>query len=403
MKTKVIPLIVSGILTTGLFSCESETINRRIESPVINQGSAVTNATLVQPKKGKKIKVAILLDTSGSMGGLIEQTKNQLWKIVMELAKSKDVDGLDPDIELALYHYGNSSLSITKGYVQMIQAFTGELDEISEKLFALTTSGGDEYCGAVINTSLSELEWSNNPDDLQVIYIAGNEEFNQGGIGYESACAVAKNKNVIVNTIFCGKRSEGINTFWKHAADLTGGNFASINSDAKTVHYESPYDAQISNLNVELNSTYVSFNKIGIEKKAKQIKEDQNASAYGSGNATKRYLSKSSKVYKNSSWDLVDASKKKGFKVEEINKAHLPDSLSLLTSTELQVRIHQLAGKRTAIKKEMSSLNKQREAFVRSEKAKVTKSDTNMLDDVMIKGLREQAGKKSFTFQSEIN
>lgn len=403
MKTKVIPLIVSGILTTGLFSCESETINRRIESPVINQGSAVTDATLVQTKKGRKIKVAILLDTSGSMGGLIEQTKNQLWKIVMELAKSKDVDGLDPDIELALYHYGNSSLSITKGYVQMIQAFTGELDEISEKLFALTTSGGDEYCGAVINTSLSELEWSNNPDDLQVIYIAGNEEFNQGGIGYESACAVAKNKNVIVNTIFCGKRSEGINTFWKHAADLTGGNFASINSDAKTVHYESPYDAQISNLNVELNSTYVSFNKIGIEKKAKQIKEDQNASFYGSGNATKRYLSKSSKVYKNSSWDLVDASKKKGFKVEEINKVHLPDSLSLLTTTELQVRIHELAGKRTAIKKEMSSLNKQREAFVNSEKAKVAKSDTNMLDDVMIKGLREQAGEKSFTFQSEIN
>ena len=100
----------------------------------------------------------------------------------------------------------------------------------------------------------------------RVIYIAGNEEFNQGGIGYESACAVAKNKNVIVNTIFCGKRSEGINTFWKHAADLTGGNFASINSDAKTVHYKSPYDVQISNLNVELNSTYVSFNKIGIDK-----------------------------------------------------------------------------------------------------------------------------------------
>ena len=100
---------------------------------------------------------------------------------------------------------------------------------------------------------------------------------------------------------------------------------------------------------------------------------------------------------------MVDASKKKGFKVEEINKVHLPDSLSLLTTTELQVRIHELAGKRTAIKKEMSSLNKQREAFVNSEKAKVAKSDTNMLDDVMIKGLREQAGEKSFTFQSEIN
>ena len=32
------------------------------------------------------IQMAILLDTSGSMDGLIEQAKAQLWKIVNELA-----------------------------------------------------------------------------------------------------------------------------------------------------------------------------------------------------------------------------------------------------------------------------------------------------------------------------
>ncbi len=175
--------------------------------------STSTTDNVVTPAPGttqkSKIKLAILLDTSGSMDGLIEQAKNQLWKIVNQLAKAKDKEGEDPIIEIALYQYGNDGLSILSGYVEQISGFTTELDDISEELFALQTNGGSEYCGTVIKTSLEELKWSDSEEDLQFIFIAGNEEFTQGTTSYKSACDLAVNQNVIVNTIFCGNYQEG--------------------------------------------------------------------------------------------------------------------------------------------------------------------------------------------------
>ena len=130
-------------------------------------------------KSQSKIQVALLLDTSGSMNGLIEQAKGQLWKIVNELATSTK-DGHRPQIEIALYQYGNNGISPAKGHIEQISPLTSDLDIISEKLFRLTTDGGEEYCGKVIQTSLDELKWSKKDEDLKMIFIAGNESFAQG-------------------------------------------------------------------------------------------------------------------------------------------------------------------------------------------------------------------------------
>ncbi len=409
MKTRILPTLATGILASVLLSC-GEDVNQRntVQSPTQNESREIIPdqdppQQSVSNDKKTKIKLALILDTSNSMDGLIDQAKNQLWKIVMELAKTKDKNGEDPDIDLALYQYGNDGLSMRNGYVQKVQSFTGELDEISEKLFALKTNGGEEYCGTVINTSLNELAWSASKEDLQMIYIAGNEGFNQGSLDYSKACNWAKNKNVTVNTIFCGDRNEGIRTLWKHGADLTGGHFAVINSDAKSVHYDSPYDDQISNLNASLNKTYVPYNSVGVLKKEKQLKEDENAKLLSSANASKRYLSKGSKVYKNSSWDLVDYSRRKDFDVNKLDKKHLPDSLQKLSEVELTQKITDLSNRRTAIKKEMADLSKKRDAFVAQEKLKALKTDSAQLEDVIIKGLKEPANKKSITFQETIN
>ena len=321
----------------------------------------------------------------------------------IKITPTKDKNGEDPDIDLALYQYGNDNLSIRNGYIQRVQSFTGELDEISEKLFALKTNGGEEYCGQVINTSLNDLNWSSSSDDLQMIYIAGNEGFNQGAYYYERACEIAKSKNVTVNTIFCGNRYEGINTFWKHGADLTNGNFACIDSDAKSVHYDSPYDDQISLLNVELNKTYVPCNAEGISKKEKQLMQDFNAEKIGKANASRRYLSKGSKVYRNSSWDLVDYSKGKRFDISKVDKKYLPDSLKNLSDTDLQNKINELSSNRNRIKREMATLNKKREDFVLKEKQKAAKVDDIQLENAIIKGLREQASKKKIRFEETIN
>jgi hypothetical protein len=236
---------------------------------------------VVAPAKDQTIMIALLLDTSNSMDGLIDQAKSQLWKIVNEVAVAKRVDGKRPNIKIALYEYGNDGLSSSEGFIRQVSALTEDLDVISENLFSLSTNGGNEFCGQVIKTALNQLAWSASKDDLKMIFIAGNEEFTQGNISYEQACDAAKKKGVVVNTIYCGNLNDGIGLGWNGGAQLTGGAFMSIDQNSKTAYVPTPYDGQIAALNDKLNETYVYYGASGEYRKEQQIVQDKNAASYG--------------------------------------------------------------------------------------------------------------------------
>ena len=160
----------------------------------------------------RKIQLVILFDTSNSMDGLLEQAKSRLWEIVNETSELRH-SGEIPTLEIAMYDYGNDGIR-GKNYVRKQLDFTTDLDMVSKKLFGLRTNGGSEFCGAVIQDALLELEWSNNSSDLKMVYIAGNEPFNQGPVNYKEVCKMAKDKDVFINTIYCGDRNQGIKQFW---------------------------------------------------------------------------------------------------------------------------------------------------------------------------------------------
>ena len=187
----------------------------------------------------------MLLDTSNSMDGLIDQAKAQLWEIVNELSYAK-CRGERPKLEIALYEYGNDRLSERDGYIKKILGFTNDLDEISKELFSLTTNGGSEFCGNVIQTATDQLDWGSANEDLKVMFIAGNEPFTQGSVNYVNACNKANELGITVNTIFCGNFNEGINSKWKHGADLTNGYYMGIEQNSQTVYVPSPYDDKIA-------------------------------------------------------------------------------------------------------------------------------------------------------------
>ncbi len=146
------------------FSATSFAAVRRTDDPA---------ARRFTPPAKQTIMIALLLDTSNSMDGLIDQAKSQLWKIVNELAGARCDDSSRPNVKIALYEYGNDGLPATLGYIRQVSPLTSDLDLISEKLFALRTNGGSEYCGQVIKTSLNELGWSASGADLKMIFIAG--------------------------------------------------------------------------------------------------------------------------------------------------------------------------------------------------------------------------------------
>jgi uncharacterized protein YdaT len=363
-----------------LLSCSPKTTNS-------------TDSTPVQTTAKSKIQVALCLDTSNSMDGLIDQTKSQLWKMVNELASSRR-DGEIPDIELALYEYGNSGLSATVGYVRQVSVLTTDLDLISEKLFELKTNGGDEYCGWTIQSVTDDLEWSKSNNDLKLIIMAGNEPFNQGKVDYKISCKAAISKGIMINTIHCGDYETGVRTFWKDGADLSDGEYMNINQDAKVVHIETPFDTEILELNQRLNDTYIGFGRSGKNRKEMQMEQDVNAASYGEANNVERAVSKSKAAYRNEEWDLVDAMKKDDKVLKDVKTEDLPEAMQAMTKAEQKEYVEKKATEREEIQIKINDLNTKRQAFT-AEKQK-TDGAALTLDNVMLKAVRKQAEAKRF-------
>ncbi len=257
------------------------------------------------PQKTAKVQVAILLDASNSMDGLINQAKSRLWDIVNTMTSLK-FDGNTPEIEIALYMYGNDGLPASEDYIRQVTQFTNNLDLISEKLFSITTNGGSEYCGSVISDAVENLDWGDGKSDMKLIYIAGNEEFTQGTVNYKESVSEALKKNIYVNTIHCGDYHEGVSGMWKDAAERGEGKYFCINSDAQIAYIATPYDDAISEYNILLNKTYIYYGDEGEYNYDNQTTQDNNAQSISNENSVNRAVSKSKAVYNNYAWDLVD-------------------------------------------------------------------------------------------------
>lgn len=345
----------------------------------------------VPPTADQKIQVAILLDVSNSMDGLIDQAKTQLWTMVNTLGRVQCNNQLNPKIEIALYEYGTPRNEVRKGYIRQINNFITNLDSLSQNLFALTTNGGDEYCGHVIYSSINELKWDSNPDSYKVIFIAGNESFRQGNISFTQACTAAKNKGVIVNTIYCGNRQQGIQEFWNLMGECGNGSFTNINQDYKIEDIATPYDDEIFKLNEQLNTTYIGYGARGRILYEKQQKMDEANTLMSKKAGIKRAEAKSnSMVYNNADWDLVDRTAGKETEIEKIDKKTLPDSLQNKSTAELKTMIIQKQKERAAVQTKIITLNQQRQQFINEEKKKGADVNISTMETEVERMIKEQ-------------
>ena len=383
---KALAVLISILFLTAC-NANTKTTNQDIG---LNVTKLETNLTTTNPS----IKVALLLDTSNSMDGLIDQAKAQLWEIVNELSYAKCHEQ-SPNLKIALYEYGNDNLNADEGYLRQVIAFSDDLDEISKSLFSLTTNGGNEYCGKVIKTALNQLDWGENKNDLKLIFIAGNEPYTQGNVSYKDASKMAHQQDVTVNTIFCGEYQQGISGFWKDGADLTHGDYMAINHNKATVHIASPYDDKILELNEKLNKTYVAYGSMGRKKMELQAEQDTNARSYNKANAVSRTVSKSSRLYKNSTWDLVDAEKETNFSYEDLDEKQLPKELKGKSKEEIKSYVQTKRTEREKLQKDIAELNIKRKKFI----AQKNSDKNNGLESAMVNAIKTQAKKKNYLWE----
>ncbi len=362
----------------------------RILVGMIALTSVVAADDAANPKEATipKIQIAILLDNSGSMSGLINQARSELWKIVNEFVVAKR-DGVSPLLEVAVYQYGDPPAT-------QLVPLTDDLDRVSESLFGIPVSGGSEFCGEVIEIAARDLKWSEATQDLKLIFIAGNEPFTQGPVDYRVACKAAIEKGIIVNTIHCG---DGIPDDWRDGALLADGKSMNIDHTQAVVHIAAPQDKEIAELGVDLNKTYIAYGELGKGGADRQAAQDGNAAGASIASAGQRAVAKANHLYCNSSWDLCDALKEKKVELDKIKPEELPENMRNMTIEERQAYVEKMQEQRIAIQQKINMLNADRVKFV-AEKRKLLAENAGeqTLDSALIGAIRDQATKKEFSF-----
>lgn len=350
-----------------------------------------------RPEPKNKVQIALLLDTSSSMDGLISQAKSQLWKVVNTFAEAKR-DGEVPYVEVALYEYGNSGLAVGNNYIRQVQPLTRDLDEVSKQLNALSTNGGEEYCGAVIQRATSDLVWDLSKNTYKAIFIAGNEPFTQGPVDARMACKESFAKGIIVNAIHCGQRETGVTGSWSDGPALAGGKFLVIDQDKAVAAINAPQDGAIAKLGVELNSTYIAYGRRAEESVSKQQSADMAATGAGQNAPVERAKTKASKNYHNSQWDMVDKVKEDKDAIANMPKEELPAAMQSMTLRQRTEYLENAAKTRAELQSKIAQLSKERDVFVAQEEAKMKGAGGKTLDEAVAETAREQAGNKGYIF-----
>ena len=308
----------------------------------------------------RDVDIVLCLDTSGSMSALIDSARARLWDVVNEVAQVEP----DANLRVGLLSYGSPGpAGSAAGYVVLQSSLTSDLDALYGRMQGLSTDGGDEYVGWVLDDALQRMPWSTDDNAAHLVFVAGNESALQGPKDAIAIARQARERGFKVNTLYAGDERQGISEHWPEVANAGGGRFTAISMADGLVQVETPHDAEIQRLNDELNGTYVPFGTLGQAKKRRQTAQDANARSMGFGSAATRTLAKGTRLYKNADWDLVDATDG-GLDVESVPEASLPAEMRAMRPSQRKAYVDELAAKRAEIRLRMQDRKLDREKWV---------------------------------------
>ncbi len=249
----------------------------------------------------------------------------------------------------------------------------------------------------MIQVAAKTLTWSAAPDDLKVVFIAGNEPFTQGSVRYQDACKAAVERGIIVNTIHCGSDAEGRQGEWDKGAALADGQFMSIDQNRQVVQINAPQDKRIAELGAQLNTTYIPYGASGEAGLANQTAQDANAESLSATAFAQRQVSKANAFYKNSDWDLVDAVRLDNRDLSEVKEEDLPEAMRKMTLEERKTYLEEMAKKRQEMQDEINKLNVARTEYIAAEREKIAKeTGEKTLDEAILAAVRAQAVERNF-------
>ncbi len=382
-----------GVLVAGEYATVTEFTT---DAPLVQNVPLVEVAAA---PRSRVIDLAICLDTSGSMEGLIDSAKQRIWAIVNDLALATPA----PELRVALLTYGNDGHDAENGWVNIDCELTGDLDEISRRLFALRTNGGTELVGRVLSVATGNLRWSDDPNALKLAVVAGNESADQDRVvSFRDACAAAIGSGILVNSIYCGNPGDAEAPLWKQVSLLADGRFATIDHQSGTLVHETPFDAQLVELTTAVNGTYLPFGQDGQASWANQAVQDENAINMNPDAAANRAMCKNGALYV-CGWDLVDASQQEGFDLAAVEVDQLPEDMRAMTLEQRAAHIETAATERAEIQRRIADVGVQRQAWIDAETARLALDESRSFDHQIRAAIRAQVTQRGFRYPAPAN
>jgi Mg-chelatase subunit ChlD len=340
-----------------------------------------------------RIEVCFVLDTTGSMSGLIEGAKQKIWSIANELVSAKPT----PDLRVGLVAYRD----LRDEYVLKTFDLTNDIDAVYADLKTFTAGGGGDMPESVneaLHQAVTTMSWSTNRSVLKIIFLVGDAPPHMdypNGPKYPEVCQAAMKKDLIINTIQCGGIRD-TTPIWKEIAKLSEGSYAAIAQEGGMVAVTTPMDEKLAELNRKVGGTLVAY---GSERARREVAAKQTLSEAAPASVAADRLSFNSSSGKTvqGQGELLDALAAGEMKFTDIKKDQLPSDWQTLTDAELQTRITARQKERAEIQAEITKLNQARDKYLDTERKKLpAKGDS--FDSQVADTIRSQAARKGITY-----
>ncbi|MFA6318061.1 MAG: vWA domain-containing protein [Elusimicrobiota bacterium] len=340
------------------------------------------------PKKAApSIEVVFVLDTTGSMGGLLEGAKRKIWSIVNDLARGKPT----PKIKMGLVAYRDR----TDTYVTQVEPLSANLDAVYEKLLALKAEGGGdgpEDVLTALDDAVNKSGWSSAPRTLRIVFLVGDAPPHndyKDVPAYPKTVQAAVLKGIKVNAIRCGA-DPSTGADWSAIARLGEGKFFTIDQGGGVRNVETPFDRSIAELQARLDGTTLAFGAKAEEARM-DIARGRSFAAAAPASAMAARAEFKSKAGFSREKDLLAAVEGGSVQLAEVKDSDLPETMKGRSLEEKKAQLAKVSEEREALRRQLADLAKKREKFIMGKAAK-TPASKDGFDAKVTATLREQAG-----------
>ncbi len=357
-------------------------------------GFVLPAAAAPTPKPPKpKIEVVFCLDTTGSMGGLIEGAKQKIWSISNQIAGGKPA----PELKIGLVAYRDRGKG--EEYITKVIELTDDLDAIHGKLLEFKAAGGGdapESVNQALDDAVNKIKWSTDKKTLRIIYLVGDAPPHMDyadDVKYPETCKKACEKGIIINSIQCGGDTE-CQKHWKEICKLAEGSYAQIARTGGVEVVATPFDKDLAEINSELTKSTLVYGRgaARAEGEAKRMRAGALPAPAAADRAA--YAAKDGKV---AAYDLLDAIKSGKLKLDEVKKEELPEQMQKMDAKERKEYLDKLDKRRTELNKKALELDKKRGEYIKEELAKRAKEKgkdgKDSFDNQVLESLRKHAKK----------